>query len=54
MTDNRKKEITDKYLKAGNDDSILKLSVQELIYLYSAVLTEQKKDPESKEWAERR
>ena len=54
MTDNRKKEITDKYLKSSNDDSILELSVQELIYLYSAVLAEQKKDPENKEWAERR
>ena len=54
MTDKRKKEIRDKYLKSGNDDSILELSVQELIYLYAEVIKEQKNDSENEEWAARR
>ncbi len=54
MTDERKKEITDRYLHSGSDETLMELSVQEMIFLYSAVLDELKKDEKNEEMLQRR
>lgn len=44
MTENKQKKILEQYLNNDIDDSIFNLSVQEIIFLYSQILEELKKD----------
>ncbi|WP_044975970.1 SseB family protein [Ruminococcus sp. HUN007] len=54
MTDSQKKNILDKYLNGPADESMLELSVQELIFLYASVIAKQKEDASNEEWAQKR
>ncbi len=49
MTDIQKKELVEKYLDNEINDSILDLTVQEIIYLYSVVLSRLKQSDENDE-----
>lgn len=51
MTEKRQEKILKQYLNGPIDESILNLSVQEIIFLYEAVLGELKKDSSNEEMA---